>query len=423
METEKKIYIRSDDFKTTTSIYDTLIDHINDIAKQPLKIIELKKIMSEITDKNSNILLTNIVGYQLLFNDRDQSRIFDVLGLKKDDVKNICLNSSRLDGIGEGINQFVFAVPLLLLSGALANLHKDKESKEIFLFTFYKPYASKVAAIFKYEPDEAAMEYTVQEALDNKSFIHKYGSVLNVLSASAASAYAAFIDDLQAKTKKPTDDLLYNNLFYSAIFSKTGSWLKSVCDTYLKVKKQNLTLKYEKSHYASIDSDSGDEVYEENGIGSNSALKREIVQKAITKFNMEPINIRIINYAVRLTLGETSAKHEKILRSTLEVVSESKSDLIPRYIDAIVGAYLDSNDDTGAKNTAKEIKSMKFLANSQRIFKVSHTDNVNIREEQNLTENILTDCCPSYVVSEIKTKRKIKTALYYYFVYFIQQAA
>lgn len=409
--------------KTSTLLYDSLIDHITEISKKQENLKRLVNIIRYINEKNSDTLDTNIVGYSLLINEKDQDNILNCLDLTKKELKDLCLKSDRLTGIGKVIDQFSFALPLLILSGVLKKQNKVELSQGIFLFCFYRPYASKVTTYFTLGTvDERAMEYTTMVELDNKSYIHKFGSVRAVLTESAKSAYAAFIDDLAGKHGSPTDDLIFNNIFYSAIFGKTNSWLKSLYGTYKMVKSTGKALGYESGVYSTNDDETGDDNYEENAINSNSAAKRNVVAKAISKFNMSPINSKLVVQSAAIGYGGYSKTGEQTLIQILNQIAESKNELIPKYFDAIVGSFLDSTDINDKKNLANEIPTAKFLAYSKRIFKTSNTINSNIREEQNTTEEILVSCCPKYCLAEIKTKRKIKLTLFMYFVLFIQTA-
>ena len=415
--------IAQKDFKSSTFLYDSLIDQINTVSKDTAAMKKLVRVIQFITDKNTDVLNTNIVGYSLLINETDQKNILDCLNLTKKELIDLCKKSPRLNGVGKVVDQFAFALPLLILAGCLANNKQEKLSQGVFLFTYYRAYASKVTTFFRLGTvDEKAMEYTVNIALTDKSYIHKFGSVYAVLVESAKSAYSAFISSLQGKPSYPTDDMLFNNIFYSAIFSKTGSWIKSLYSTYIGVKRSGKALDYEMSYYSTYDDDSGDDNYEENNINSVSSGKRAVVAKAVTKFNISPIDNKLVTLAATYGNGSPSKAYEDFLKQIIAQISETRTDIIPKYFDAIVGAFLDSSDNAGEPNTTKDISTIKFLAYSKRIFKTSHTLNSNIREEQNTTEEILISCSPKYVTSEIKTKRKMKLALYMYFILFIQRA-
>ena len=157
------------DFKTSTILYDVLAPRIRLIAQNDMKLRELVKIIKFVTDKNTDVLNTNIVGRPLLLNEKDQDEVYKILDLNKKELHSLCLASPRLVGIGKRSDQFSFALPLLILSGELHKIKKEQLAQGIFLFTFYRPYASKVTTFFRLGVvDEKAMEYTTMIELDNK---------------------------------------------------------------------------------------------------------------------------------------------------------------------------------------------------------------------------------------------------------------
>ena len=241
------------------------------------------------------------------------------------------------------------------------------------------------------------------------------------MTESAKSAYSSFIDILYGVPTVPTDDMIFNNIFYSAIFGKTDSWLKSLYGTYLQVKKSGKALDYEQSFFTSYDDDSGKDNVEDNNINSNSAAKRNVVSAAISRFNISPINNTYVNFAATYGNGSPSRLYESFLKQMLSNIVDIRAEQIPVSFDAIVGAFLDSLDDYGNRNLPSEIGTTKFVAYSKKIFKTSHTNNSNIREEQNILEDLLVSFSPKYVVGDVKTKRKMKLALYMYFVLFINK--
>ena len=170
------------------------------------------------------------------------------------------------------------------------------------------------------------------------------------------------------------------------------------------------------------DEDSGGVNVEDSNIRSDSAVKRQRVSRALTKFSISPIDKKIITQAAAYGCGSASKAYESFLIQAIDAIAESKTDVLPGYFDAIVGAFIDSYDSAGKKNSADEIPTLKFLAYSRKIFKTSHTLNANIREEQNMTEDLLVSCAPKYSTCEMKTKRKMKLAMYMYFVIYIQKA-
>ena len=95
------------------------------IAQNDMKLRELVKIIKFITDKNTDVLNTNIVGRPLLLNEKDQDEVYKILDLNKRDLHALCVASPRLTGIGKIIDQFSFALPLLILSSELHKIKKE----------------------------------------------------------------------------------------------------------------------------------------------------------------------------------------------------------------------------------------------------------------------------------------------------------
>lgn len=422
------------EFKTCHTLYDALYLRLRKIAESPTHIKQLLGDIQYISEKNSDILNTFIVGKSLLMNEADQTKIMTDIETSKDEIGEICDKSPRLSksnlgaGIGKIKDQFSFALPLMLLSGQLHKLKKEKEAQTIFLFVYYRPYASKVASFFTLgTSDEDAMRYTVQIELNDKSYIHKYGTVIKTLEASAMSAYSTFIDTL-AGSPIPSDDTLFNNIFYSSIFSKTGSWLKSLYGAYKKVKTEGKYIRYEQTFYGTTDKDTTGTNYNTVEVQSNSYIQRQYVVNAVTRFNIDPVNVKYVQQAVQYGFGSISQIYIDFLTETIQQIAATKSSKIPEYFDAIVGSFLNNVDSNGNRNRADEINTLKFLAYGIKNFRVSNTIDKNVKTMQNmtkndidvLTEDMLLTCSDKYISYGDTQRRHMRYSLIMYFILFIQ---
>ena len=276
--------------KTCTNIYDYLSDKMEKVASSTKSMNELKSFIKFISDKNSGVLQTNIVGDPILINAAEQAKLFSILGISKDEFLTVIKSSPRLSagngnsGINMFTDQFMFAAPLLILAGKLNNKNKKADAQGIMVFAYYKAYSSNVSRFFKYGVDEAAMAYTLNMVLDNRSYIVREGSVYATLVASAKTTYISYIDILGAKKGKPTDDMLFNNICYSSIFSKTKSWLYGLCASYMKVKEEGSHLNYEKSYFGSENDDTGKDI----GIGRvQTKCRRDLSGSAVKKYDQK----------------------------------------------------------------------------------------------------------------------------------------
>ncbi len=82
--------------------------------------------MAVFFNKNSSVLQTNIVGKQLLLNKDMEESIFKILNIKTIDVKKIVHDAEYKKS--QMVNQFIFAIPLILLAQAYLELGKEEEA-------------------------------------------------------------------------------------------------------------------------------------------------------------------------------------------------------------------------------------------------------------------------------------------------------
>lgn len=408
-------------FKTSTFLYEKYADAMDAVASSSVKLSNIMTEIRRISTKNSETLQTYYVGRSLLINEADQTAIFDILGLKKDDVIAVCKQSPRLDGIGKIADQFAFALPLLILVGRLHKKGKDDYAKSIFLFAHYRPYASNVAKFFTYlTVDEKAMDYTVNMVLTNKSYIHLYGTVYGVLVASAQTTYDAYIGTLSGNPV-PTDDMLFNNIFYSSIYSKMSSFVKSLYGVYKQTKADGKYLTYKKGFFNGTDDD-GDTVAVTQSSESNSSIRKSYVSAANTAFLQNPIDSRCLDTAVTASVGKKSVSIETYLQQAVMNVANQKMEQMPRYFDAVVGSFLNGTDDTGIANSPADIKNIKFLAYVKRAFRTQHTLDKDVNDFKHMTEELLQECSIKYTSFGTTQKIQMRQAFILYFALFIQNA-
>jgi hypothetical protein len=153
--------------------------------------------MASFFSKNSHVLQTNIIGRQLLLNKAFEDEIFRILEINQNELKKTIKESDYKKT--QLVNQYMFALPLILLSQAYLNLGKEEESKFVYFCTFFKPYASRVSRFFKFfnDKNEAHMLYIVENIANNKYDIRKYGTVIESLQKRAESSYLNYRSDLQ----------------------------------------------------------------------------------------------------------------------------------------------------------------------------------------------------------------------------------
>jgi hypothetical protein len=81
--------------------------------------------------------------------------------------------------------------------------------------------------------------------------------------------------------------------------------------------------------------------------------------------------------------------------------------------------FLELPDQSGVKNTARDIPTMKFLAYCKRDINVSHTSSDNVINCRNITKDLLETCSTKYISSAATHQNEMRYALFMYFVCFI----
>lgn len=412
-----------ENFKTSTYFYETFHEMTDTVAKNSTKITKLISIIKKISDKNNDVLSSYQMGRQLLINKQDQQAVYDIFDTSEEELSEKILKSPRMYGVGAILSQFTFALPLLLLSGSLYKINKIQISQTVFIFCFFRPWASKCGLFFPLGSNEDCMAYTVNFSLTNKSYLHKFGSIYGVMSESAKSTYDSFIKQLAGIGKIPTDDVIYNSIFYSGIFTRISSLFKGVYSIYLNNLNSKKYLAYDKPVVGGTDKDTGDASLISHQVESDSAVRTKYVQTALYKLTRDPIDEKIARQAVSLALrGSSTPSFENYLLQAVSTINNTRSDDLPRYIDALVGSYLTSYDDTGAKNKASDLTSLKFLAFVKKVFSVHNTLSKDLLDFQRMSEDFLESCSNKYVNFGNTQKARMRVALVMYYAIYVQNA-
>jgi len=408
--------------------------NINDIIRPKVqaavskKMILLRPLMQEFTvfaDKNADILQTNIVGKQLLFNNDMQDKILRLFSLTKKEIDKAITSSPYFEKFGnfQLKDQLIFAIPLLLAAGEFYKLHKTKEAEFLYMSAFYKPYASVVFRHFKYGVNEDQMMYTI-EHLTERFDIKKQGSILGVLEKMARSSYDNYIEDLATDV---VSDKIIHLVYTAGIQSRISSFMKSVYNEYKKNKGKYLP--FESGTFEGTD-DSEGETFDRD-IKSDTAIKSRMIKKTLGVLLKNPIDEALIDIAGRYAFVDKtqsygsykySGLYTDILKNTIEEIVDNKYRDLHIFIESIIASFLyNKNSVTGTKYTAKDLKSPVFITASLKIFKSPNTRDTNMLKVKSMLTSFLEAYSVEYLNFGKTQKAKLKNAVFFYFVLVIQK--
>jgi len=392
------------------------------------KMMFLRPLMQEFTifsDKNADILQTNIVGKQLLFNSDMQDKIFKIFALTKKEIDTAIKVSPYFEKFGnfQLKDQLIFAIPLLLAAGEFYKMGKKKESEFLYMSAFYKPYASVVFRHFKYGVNEDQMMYTI-EHLTERFDIKKQGSILGVLEKMARSSYDNYINDLAAPV---VSDKVIHVIYTAGIQSRISSFMKSIYNEYKKNKGKYLP--FESGTFEGID-DSEGETFDRD-IKSDTAVKNQMVKKSVSALLKNPIDESLIDIAAKYSFIDKtksygtykySGLYTDILKNTVNEIVDNKYKELHIFIESILSSFIyNKNSLTGVKYTAKDLRSPVFLTASLKIFKSPNTRDKNMLKVKSMLTKFLESYSVEYLNFGKTQKAKLKNAVFFYFVLVIQK--
>jgi hypothetical protein len=430
-----KTTFTKNDLESSTDIFDYLNPIIRQaFSRKSLVLNPIKKEVQNFSDKNANVLQTNIIGKQLLFNKATENSILEAIGIDSKELLNVFKSCEYFKQFGtlQLRDQLLFSIPLIMLSREFFLEGKIEESQFFYMTAFYKPYATIVFKYFgKYEVNEDQMRYTIENELSERYDIKREGTLFSVIAKKAESSFNNYVVESKRMTKL-TDRQLHV-IFTSGIYSRLNDFVQSMFREYDKNKGKYLSYELNslelKDDSTSSESEGGSIDRE---IQSDAAVKNTIVKKAVSSINKKPIDERILDTAAKFgfvgtgaTYGEYkySGIYSDILRNTiLEIVDKRFKDL-PLLFESIIGSFLyEINPETGERYNVKDLKTAIFTNNVSKMFARSpNAKNENVLRVREMMENLLTECSTHYIDWGTTKKSALKKALHFYFVLLIQK--
>lgn len=403
-------------------------------AATPSTFSRIQKEVSKFLDKNEAykpVLQTNIVGRQLLFNERVQEDIYKIIGIDSKELGSIVEDSQYFEQFKSStkagklrlVPQLVSSFPFIIMAGEYFKKNRKREAEFMYFLAFLRPYATRVARYFPYGVNDDQMLYTV-ENLSERYDIKKQKTLFNTLIKMSKSSFDNYVDDLQ---NDPSDRRLHV-IFSSGIYSRINNFLFLIAQAYHKNKGKYLP--FETGTFEGTD-DSEGETFEKD-IQSDAAIKNQMVRKAVNTMNNRPINSKYLELSARYGFISSkavagtykfSSLYTDILKNTIDEVSHKMFRKLPLFFESLISSFLyELNTTTKQKYTSADLKTPVFVAASRKIFKSSpNTKNENIIRVRNMINEMLETCSTKYLSYGPTQQRNLRNALHFYFVLLVQK--
>lgn len=404
-----------EEIENIKNLSDNLVPIISLKAKDKTVFIRIKKEASILFSKNDDTLLTNIIGRQLLINQKFEDTILYYIGTDRHHVRKLIKESEYFKKFGELqlLDQLCFAIPLIILSFEYYKLDQLENAKFIYLLTFLKPYASRISQHFKFGVNEAQMQYTV-ENLSEKSDIKKLGSVLDVLLKKSENSFYNYIGNITDKEKTLSDRELHI-IYTSGVSSRINSFLAGIYDEYKKNTGKGLDFESSASEVYDKDSDSTE--FQDADIVSDASIKANIVSSAMSKITSDGINTRLCAIAAQAYFKSSFRLYVDILKNALSEILDKMFDKLPEFFSAIIGSFLfNINKSTGKKYTMADFKTPVFIRASMEIFSYSHLKDENMLKVKEILKEMLEEHSTEYINFGTTGQRNLRNAMYFYWI-------
>jgi hypothetical protein len=423
----KETYTK-EELESLSLIYDNFYNDISLAVKRGSILLNpVRKELSLFADKNANVLQSNIVGRQLLFNKQTEDKILQAIGIDTKELLSTFKKSEYFKQFGQLQlkDQLLFAIPMIMLSKEFYKKGKEAESQFFYMSAFYKPYATVIFKYFgKYEVNEDQMRYTV-ENLSERYDIKKQGTVFAVIAKMAESSFQNYIINSQGDML--TDRELHV-IFTSGIYSRLNSFVQTIFGEYQKNKGKRL---YFEDPTFEGSGDSAGETFEKD-IQSDAAVKDQMIKKAVMSLTKKLPDEKLIEMAAKFGFvgtGATSGQYQwsglysNILRNSINEMIEKRYKDLPLLVESMIGSFLfQINPNTKQKYTAKELKTAVFISASTQTFRrASNTKDENALKTKELIKSILEDVSSDYVNWGDTKKSALKYALHFYILMIIQK--
>lgn len=377
------------------SLYPTVEGRLKEAKNTKL----LKNSLDDYMVRNAHKYTTQGPIYRPIFSQTDRDKVYDIIGLLPKDIM-ITIKQSKAIGSEWKIMNDPFNTALCLMT-RFYSIQKNKDMIVMTLqYCIISMYPSLHYKYFKYEPNEAIMNYTIND-LSNKFKIKQKGILWEALVDIVIKAHELHND----KLIKGEDEAFI--AFIQDVKTRLNSFLKKISNEFYDNEKQG---KYLNSEHESFD----EENYFESD--NNSYAIERVSNKVVTHLVVNGPDMKLV---------EISAKMNKVsineLRNyTQTMINGKQREDIKDVVEAILFLFLFSEQ--GAY-TAKDIHSNKFMHYSMEIYKKSNTSDKNIIKIKSILDRWLKELGLFEKTSRDATINDFRKSLYTFFVLSIQKIA
>lgn len=354
-------------------------------------------IVASYVDRNVNRLSTAGPSKRTLFSDMERNKVYDLVNFDPKICKAIVKQSNYIKASWKIVNDPFNLVMMMILRYAKLN-QLDQINQLAVTYLTLSMYPSLHYKYFKFEPNEAIMQYTINN-LSNKFKVKQVGNILQALVDTTALADKTYDKNIRHANDKELTD------YINAYKTRLNSLIKKIRDAFEK--------DYRSGNYMNTERDNEDE-NDFKTSDSNSLLIQRIVDQVVLKLSVNGPDSRIVDISAKMnqvSVNET--------RNTLNQLTQNKDESvnIRALCESILYLYLFNGE-----NHVNDLNGSKFLTFCLAVYKKSNTNDENVIKVKSILDTWIEKYSETYRKTQrVATLNNFRRALYTFFVFTLQR--
>lgn len=354
-------------------------------------------IVASYVDRNVNRLSTAGPSKRTLFSDMERNKVYDLIDFDPKICKAIVKQSNYIKASWKIVNDPFNLVMMMILRYAKLN-KLDQINQLAVTYLTLSMYPSLHYKYFKFEPNEAIMQYTINN-LSNKFKVKQVGNILQALVDTTALADKTYDKNIRHANDKELTD------YINAYKTRLNSLIKKIRDAFEK--------DYRSGNYMNTERDNEDE-NDFKTSDSNSLLIQRIVDQVVLKLSVNGPDSHIVDISAKMnqvSVNET--------RNTLNQLTQNKDESINirALCESILYLYLFNGE-----NRVNDLNGSKFLTFCLAVYKKSNTNDENVIKVKSILDTWIEKYSETYRKTQrVATLNNFRRALYTFFVFTLQR--
>lgn len=354
-------------------------------------------IVASYVDRNVNRLSTAGPSKRTLFSDMERNKVYDLIDFDPKICKAIVKQSNYIKASWKIVNEPFNLVMMMILRYAKLN-KLDQINQLAVTYLTLSMYPSLHYKYFKFEPNEAIMQYTINN-LSNKFKVKQVGNILQALVDTTALADKTYDKNIRHANDKELTD------YINAYKTRLNSLIKKIRDAFEK--------DYRSGNYMNTERDNEDE-NDFKTSDSNSLLIQRVVDQVVLKLSVNGPDSRIVDISAKMnqvSVNET--------RNTLNQLTQNKDESvnIRALCESILYLYLFNGE-----NHVNDLNGSKFLTFCLAVYKKSNTNDENVIKVKSILDTWIEKYSETYRKTQrVATLNNFRRALYTFFVFTLQR--